>query len=259
MINLIPMAGAGSRFAQEGYTTPKPLIEVSGLPMIIQAANSLPEPDKWIFMCRTEHVDEWGIDGILRSRFENAEVMTVDEHTEGQAYTCKLAAPRLDLDDSLMIGACDNGMLFDREKANTLMSDPSVDALIWTFRDNVTTKRNPTAYGWVRTEGDRALEVSCKAPISDTPMQDHAIVGAFYFRTGQMFMDAVETQVERDRRVNGEFYVDITMNELIEAGLNVRVFEIEKYVCWGTPNDLRTYEYWESYFGETASGETTFG
>ena len=85
-------------------------------------------------------------------------------------------------------------------------------------------------------------------------MRDHAIVGAFYFRRAQMFVDGVEAQVEKNRRVNGEFYVDVTMNELIEAGLSVRVFEIEKYVCWGTPNDLRTYEYWESYFGETALG-----
>ena len=31
---LIPMAGAGSRFAQQGYSFPKPLIDVNGKPMI---------------------------------------------------------------------------------------------------------------------------------------------------------------------------------------------------------------------------------
>ena len=31
---LIPMAGEGSRFAKEGYTFPKPLIDVNGKPMI---------------------------------------------------------------------------------------------------------------------------------------------------------------------------------------------------------------------------------
>jgi len=41
-ITLIPLAGRGSRFAKEGYEDPKPLIDVSGKPMIIQAAASLP-------------------------------------------------------------------------------------------------------------------------------------------------------------------------------------------------------------------------
>ena len=31
---IIPMAGAGSRFAKVGYTFPKPLIDVKGKPMI---------------------------------------------------------------------------------------------------------------------------------------------------------------------------------------------------------------------------------
>lgn len=35
MINIvIPMAGAGSRFAKEGYKDPKPLIQIHGTPMI---------------------------------------------------------------------------------------------------------------------------------------------------------------------------------------------------------------------------------
>ena len=40
------------------------------------------------------------------------------------------------------------------------------------------------------------------------------------------------------------------MNELIDAGKIVKVFEIDKYVCWGTPEDVRVYEYWEQYFIE---------
>ena len=37
MINIvIPMAGAGSRFAKAGYKNPKPFIDVLGKPMIYQ-------------------------------------------------------------------------------------------------------------------------------------------------------------------------------------------------------------------------------
>ncbi len=36
MLNIVlPMAGRGSRFANAGYTLPKPLIPVHGVPMIV--------------------------------------------------------------------------------------------------------------------------------------------------------------------------------------------------------------------------------
>jgi hypothetical protein len=38
------------------------------------------------------------------------------------------------------------------------------------------------------------------------------------------------------------------MGELIELGFNVKVFEIENYICWGTPNDYETFVYWQSFF-----------
>ena len=45
MINVvIPMAGAGSRFQEQGYELPKPLIDVCGKPMIERVINSLNNP-----------------------------------------------------------------------------------------------------------------------------------------------------------------------------------------------------------------------
>jgi len=247
--NLIPMAGAGSRFTAEGYTVPKPLIDVSGSPMIIQAAHSLPPADTWIFVCRKEHVEEFAIDDVLKDHFQNSQVITVDHLTEGQASTCLLAKPYVSMSDSLLIGACDNGMLWDEERYNNLVRDPAVDAIIWTFRNNITVTRNPHMYGWVETTNDNtALRVSCKNPVSDNPIDDHAIVGTFFFKKASYFFDAAERMIAKNRRINNEFYVDEVLNEVIEDGLNVKVFEVEKYICWGTPNDLRTYQYWERYF-----------
>ncbi|MEW9501057.1 hypothetical protein [Jeotgalibacillus marinus] len=28
----------------------------------------------------------------------------------------------------------------------------------------------------------------------------------------------------------------------------MKVFEVDHYICWGTPNDLKTFEYWQSFF-----------
>ena len=47
---------------------------------------------------------------------------------------------------------------------------------------------------------------------------------------------------------NNEFYVDDVIEPCIASGLKVRVFEADRYVCWGTPEDYQTYNYWSDYF-----------
>ena len=175
--------------------------------------------------------------------------MSVDYLTEGQASTCLLAKDSVNPEQALHIAACDNSMVYDREKFANLFADKTVDAVIWTFKGNPTVTTNPKAYGWVKTDDNqRATGVSCKIPISDSPINDHAVVGAFSFRKASVFFDAVEKMIKGNRRVNNEFYVDECMNLLIESGLNVKVFQIDHYICWGTPSDLLTFEYWQRFF-----------
>jgi len=249
MTVLIPMAGAGKRFYDEGYLQPKPLIEVSGKPMIIKAVEALPGGEDYIFICRKEHLEENQIDKLLKDTFPNTNVIAIDYLTEGQASTCMLAHNNVPLGNQLLIGPCDNGMTWDYEKFQQQIEDESVDALIWTFRNNSTVQRNPKMYGWIVVdENENAKKVSCKVPISDDPVNDHAIIGTFWFRKAEDFFFYANKMISKNRRINNEFYVDEVMNELIEDGKKVKVFEVNKYICWGTPNDLRTYNYWEDYF-----------
>jgi putative flippase GtrA len=74
------------------------------------------------------------------------------------------------------------------------------------------------------------------------------IVGAFTFRRARDFASSVDALVAREGRVNGEFYVDSLVEDAMSLGLDVRIFEIDHYIGWGTPNDLKTFEYWQSCF-----------
>jgi hypothetical protein len=103
-------------------------------------------------------------------------------------------------------------------------------------------------YVLVKTEGNTATGVSVKVPISDDPYNDHAIVGTFWFKKVKYFNKALENLIAKDIKVNGEYYVDSLMGELIELGLNVKVFEVDDYICWGTPDDYETFVYWQSFF-----------
>ena len=248
-ITLIPLAGRGSRFTKVGYKDPKPLIEVSGKPMIIQAANSLPNSQNHTFVTLQEHLENYPLEKTLKNEYLDSEIVSINKVTEGQAITCSLGLKDADSNSSLLVAATDNGMIYNKDKYQQLINDENVDAIIFTFRHHVSSENNPQMYGWVKTDDkDNATGVSVKVPISDNPYNDHAIVGTFWFKKVAYFNKALENLLDKDIRVNGEYYVDSLMGELIELDLNVKVFEVEDYICWGTPDDYETFVYWQSFF-----------
>lgn len=250
-ITLIPLAGRGSRFVKVGYKDPKPLIEVSGKPMIIQAANSLPNSDNHIFVTLQEHLDNYPLENALKSEYPSAKIVAINEVTEGQAITCSLGLKNADEKASLLVAATDNGMIYNKEKYEQFLSDENVDAIIFTFRHHVSSKNNPQMYGWVKVDDtDNAAGVSVKVPISNDPYNDHAIVGTFWFRKVEYFNKALQNLLDKNVRVNNEYYVDSLMGELIELGFKVKVFEVDDYICWGTPDDYETFVYWQSFFNK---------
>jgi NDP-sugar pyrophosphorylase family protein len=249
---LIPLAGRGSRFLKLGYKDPKPLIEVSGKPMIIQSANSLPSSQNLIFVALKEHLNNYPLEQVLKDEFIDAKIISVDDVTLGQAITCSLGLEGVDDSSSLLIAATDNGMIYDHEKYQKLIQDENTDAIIFTFRNHICSKNNPEMYGWVKTDSkNNATNVSVKVPISNNPYEDHAIVGTFWFKKIEYYNRGLRILTKKNIRINNEYYVDSLMGELMQLGLNIKVFEVDDYVCWGTPDDYETFIYWQSFFHKT--------
>jgi len=250
---VLPMAGHGSRFRQCGYEYPKPFLDVNGAPMFVQATRCLPPTGAHIFICLQEHLNDYDISGTLNRFFPGAAVVPISGVTEGQACTCELgiSLAGLDPEQSILISACDNGVYFDTEKYESLRADENVDVIVWSFRNNQTSKVSPHMYSWldVNEKGD-IKSVSCKKFIFDDPLQTHAIIGTMYFRKAKYFLSGYEENRKNNQRTNGEFYVDDVINRAIESGLVVKVFEVENYICWGTPDDYKTYIYWQEFFDE---------
>ena len=251
-ITLIPLAGRGSRFMKLGYKDPKPLIEVSGKPMIIQAANSLPNSQNQTFVTLKEHLKKYPLEKTIKSEFIKAKITSIDEVTKGQAITCSMGLQDVDINSPLLIAATDNGMIYDNNKYQKLIKSNNVDAIIFTFRHHVSSKNNPQMYGWVKTDNKyNAEKVSVKVPISNTPYEDHAIVGTFWFKKVQYYNQGLQNLLKKKITINDEYYIDSLMDELIKLGFNVKVFEVNDYICWGTPDDYKTFVYWQSFFHKT--------
>lgn len=251
LTTILPMAGAGSRFKMVGYDIPKPLLPVHNKPMFVEAIDCLPPSEKMIVVCQKSHLDQVPIEQIVKNTW-NGDVIAIDHITEGQACTCEIAIQQsgIPLDKPILISACDNGAFYDQQKYLRLTENKDIDVIVWAFTNNPTGQLYPHMYAWLDVDSDgRINDVSIKKPFADKP-NTHAIIGTMFFRTGALFMEGLGDIYRENNRTNGEFYVDNVLQPLIKKGYRVQVFEVDYYLCWGTPNDYRTYLYWDNYFGK---------
>lgn len=248
---VLPMAGKGSRYFKNGYNVPKPLLDVNGLPMVVQAINCLPKSSNNVFICLQEHIDKFHLDESLSEHYPNSQIIPISEVTEGQACTCEIGLDKsnIDMETPIVISACDNGVYYDAQEYINLVNDEENDIIVWTFRNNQTSKVNPDSYAWLDVDKDNFINhVSCKKFIYEDPLTTHAIIGTMFFRKAKYFYEGLQKNYEENIRTNGEFFVDDILNQNIKAGLKVKVFEVKNYICWGTPDDYKTYVYWRDFF-----------
>jgi NDP-sugar pyrophosphorylase family protein len=247
---ILPMAGAGSRFFNEGYQNPKPLLPIENNPMIIKAIECLPDTKNKIFICQNFHLQKYKIDENIKIKYSNAQILGINNVTEGQACTCELAFKNfnIELNKPIMISACDNGVYYDIDEYEKLLEDNNVDIIIWSFSNNPTSKLYPNMYAWLDVDDNYYIKrVSIKKPFYDCENK-YAIIGTMYFKKASYFLEGLQIIYDKKIKTNNEYYVDNLIEPLIEKGYKCKIFNVKNYLCWGTPNDYKTYNYWCEYF-----------
>ena len=228
---LIPMAGAGSRFAAAGYTFPKPLIEVNNKPMIQTVVENLNVDAEFVFVVQKEHYDKYHLKALLELIAPGCKIVQTDGMTEGAACTALLAKEFIDNDEPLLFANSDQFLEWDSNEFLYSMMADEVDGGMVTF-----TATHPK-WSFAKLGDDGFVsEVAEKKPISNI-----ATTGIYYWSKGSDFVKYAEQMINKDLRVNNEFYVCPVFNEAIADKKKIRVFPINKMWGLGTPEDLKTY------------------
>lgn len=229
---VIPMAGAGSRFAAAGYTFPKPLIEVRGKPMIKVVVDNLNVEAHFIFVVQKEHYEKYHLKSMLNLIAPGCDIAVIDGMTDGAARTVLHAVPYIqDYDAPLLIANSDQFVEWDSNNTLYAFNAGGVDAGIVTF--NATHPKwsyvSLDENGWVN-------KVAEKEVISDL-----ATVGIYYWKHGRDFIECANTMFDKNIRVNNEFYVAPVFNEAIEKGLKIRTKNADKMWGIGDPESLEIF------------------
>ena len=114
---IMPMAGRGSRFNQEGFDLPKPLLEIYGMPFFYWATRSISkfiELSSINFVVLQEHVDNFSIDKVIKNFFPEARIIELPNVTEGAVITSMKGIEEINDELPIIFNDCDH--LFKSEK-----------------------------------------------------------------------------------------------------------------------------------------------
>jgi len=228
---LIPMAGAGSRFAAKGYTFPKPLIEVLGKPMIQVVVENLNIEANYIYIVQKEHYEKYQLKYLLNMITPGCKIVQVEGLTEGAACTTLLAKEHIDNDCALVIANSDQWVDWNSNRVMYSFVADGIDGGILTF------KATHPKWSYVKlNEHGFVSEVAEKQVISD-----NATVGIYYWRKGSDYVKYAEQMIAKNIRTNNEFYVCPVFNEAIQDGKTIKIKEVTRMLGIGTPEDLEVF------------------
>lgn len=238
MLNIvIPMAGAGSRFAKAGYKVPKPLILINNIPMIrLVIENLRPQSEhRFIFICQRSHIHEYNLKDKLSEWAPNCEIISLDGLTEGAACTVLSAENYIDNSSPLMIANSDQYIDADINEYLLNLKTRNLDGLIMTM------KSDDPKWSFIGIKNDNTVSHVVEKEV----ISNEATVGIYNFSHGKDFVEAAKKMITKNLRVNGEFYVAPVYNQLIEINSKIGFYNIDKESTGmhglGTPEDLESF------------------
>lgn len=233
MLNIVvPMAGRGSRFVQAGYKMPKPLIDVFGHPMIEYVTKNItPKCEhRFIYICQQEHLEKYGLVETLKRIAPGCVIIPIDYITEGAACTVLLANKYIDNDDALMIANSDQYVETDIDEYLSAMGE--YDGLIMTM------PADDPKWSFIKFDANGFVTMVREKEV----ISDEATVGIYNYRHGSDFVKYARQMIGRNIRVNNEFYVAPTYNEMIEARKKIVFCNVgAKMYGLGIPEDLNYF------------------
>jgi NDP-sugar pyrophosphorylase family protein len=231
---VIPMGGEGRRFAESGYTFPKPLVEIDGQPMIELVVGNLrpSEPHQFVFVCRKDHIEQYAIADVLRQVSPNCRIVLMEGPTAGALCSVLLSMQADDSDKELIVANADQIIEFSIDDFLRNARKAFADGSIITFPST-----HPK-WSYVRVEDDLVVAAAEKRPISP-----HATAGVYYFSRVRDFLKASESMIIKNAVLRNEFFVCPVYNEYVLQGKRITIYPIPRgsMHSLGTPEDVERY------------------
>jgi beta-phosphoglucomutase-like phosphatase (HAD superfamily)/dTDP-glucose pyrophosphorylase len=227
---LIPMAGNGSRFSKAGYKDPKPLIDVNGKTMIQRVVENIGIPGRYVFIVQSEHYQKYNLENALTDLVPGCKIVQVDGVTDGAARTALIATEYINNHRPLVIANSDQLLEWDNSEFMSQLLELGSDGNMALFL------ANEDKWSYAKIKNNRVVQVAEKVVISN-----NASTGIYGWAKGSDYVKYAKQMIEKNIRVNNEFYICPVYNEAILDSKRILPIFVEKMYGLGTPEDLEKY------------------
>jgi len=246
---IIPLAGQGSRFSKSGFNEIKPLIEIEAKPMIAHVVEMFPKDADFIFICQNEHLRNTRLEEVLNSLRPCAKVIGIQEHNLGPVYSVLAAAPHLQDDEEVIVNYCDYFTPWDYRKFKSFVVSNNSDACLSAYTGFHPHLLREGLYAGIRIGEDRRIkETKEKYSFTLNKMDSYHSAGAYYFKKGSYIKKYFTRLIAKKMQVKGEYYVSSACQLMLDDGLLLHIYDLEYFLQWGTPEDLKDYLFWSNIF-----------
>lgn len=233
MLNLVvTMAGRGSRFSRNGEFLPKPLIDLKGHPFFWWAVESVRRNNDLAslsFVVLREHVEAFGLDGIIYASYPEARIVMLDSVTKGAAETAMIALERIGLSEGA-VGFLDCDHAFDVGDLSALVSsiEASDSGALCFFRSE------SSAYSYISFDENSRVSGTVEKKV----VSDCAIAGFYLFGSTEVFRE--QYLLYKETCPYDELFMSGIYDRMIRHGVNVMTVELTRHLSFGTPEELAT-------------------
>jgi NDP-sugar pyrophosphorylase family protein len=243
--SVILASGAGSRFARAGYREPKPLLPLSGRPLIDHVLAATPGEEVIV----VTRADLPGNDRI-EAAVAPARIVRLEELSRGQAESALRGLEAIRGDGPVTVAACDALPTVTTADFERAVEQAGPDGVIaWVAEPLRSAERSPEQYGWVSSSDGVIDEVWIKSRPSRSA---GVMIGTFTFPSARSAITQIRALIDDEDRVNGEFYLDSLVRRAVAADGRAVALTTRTFVSLGTPAEYETVRYWQSCFHKWA-------
>ena len=236
---LIPINSFTSFFNRDEFYFPKPLIEISGLPMIKHLIDSyvkiFGDNLRFIFVCEGYVLDEFSLDSTLQLLSKDkCTIIRKNKETSGALCSCLLAIDNLDQGKELIISNFDQIIDEDINKMIDFFRYAKADAGVLTFESV-----HPR-WSYIYPSFNNTVEQVAEKKV----ISKHAIAGLYYFEKAELFVNTAKQAIVEDNSHDGKYFLSATLNQAILSGKKVMYQPISRnsYHSFYSPSKISEYE-----------------
>jgi len=238
---IIPMAGEGRRFKENGVIEPKFMIKIRNKTLFEWSMESLPTDisKKIIFVCLEEHEKRFRVSEFIKNvmieKYQKCkyELVFVKQVTRGQVETVLFTKHLIRPDNIIIIYNIDTHFISTRLKSKILtMKNREIDGILGCFESD------DENLSFIKLDNSGFVkQVKEKEKISD-----NASTGLYIFSNAKQFFDASENMIKNKIKIKNEFYVSEIYNMLLNNGKKFEVDIADEFIPFGTPEDIKKFE-----------------